>query len=609
MTEFLSTLRRRASRPAVRRVLAVDEGSRQLRLLLAEATHSGATILREQSIDLIDEGLVAPEEIRSHLDGVIDEWGSPPTALLLPQHVSTSQIIELPAGPTEQIEKAVQEEALKLGGVSESRIIYDFTPAEKQAGQDRQQFWVTLCQEPEIRERIARLGLDAHDLCEVTTTANALVTAYRAVRPSSSKAILIHAGAQATVVLIIVGGQAVYASSFEMGGDFFTRTLARVRNCPEAHAERLKREANLLFGSEADVQFATAVDGWILELKRQLEDWFHAHPGSSLEGFEVAASGGAFEQRGLLEYLRARADMNVIPWPAAGAHAMAPRKGFEAAYGLALQAVGQARQPVSLLPSDLRAVWRKRLQRARIEAASTLLLLVCAVMLALGTWRQAAAAVDKQRFIEKVAAAQTAAEANESLSAELIAEYESYRPLFASQQSTLDVLKTLSQLQQARSNRSLWFVLAADQQTYFTMPGGPLNSTNKSTRMNSMPDRAGLNSQGVSTNGSAARPGMIAELCIPEDAEIARVTLSQMVKELKQQPLFSKVDLLSEDLRRDLADPSVLLTNRHYALALEFAETNHLQQVQTRKRMAPRGVPRRTTRTPDFGQVSPQSSP
>ena len=67
-----------------------------------------------------------------------------------------------------------------------------------------------------------------------------------------------------------------------------------------------------------------------------------------------------------------------------------------------------------------------------------------------------------------------------------------------------------------------------------------------------------------------------------------RVTLSQMVKELKQQPLFSKVDLLSEDLRRDLADPSVLLTNRHYALALEFAETNHLQQVQTRKRWPPR---------------------
>ena len=105
MTEFLSTLKRRASRPAVRRVLAVDEGSRQLRLLLAEATHSGATILREQSIDLIDEGLVAPEEIRSHLDGVIDEWGSPPTALSAPQHVSTSQIIELPADPRRKSKK------------------------------------------------------------------------------------------------------------------------------------------------------------------------------------------------------------------------------------------------------------------------------------------------------------------------------------------------------------------------------------------------------------------------------------------------------------------------------------------------------------------------
>ena len=37
--------------------------------------------------------------------------------------------------------------------------------------------------------------------------------------------------------------------------------------------------------------------------------------------------------------------------------------------------------------------------------------------------------------------------------------------------------------------------------------------------------------------------------------------------------MFERVDLLSEDLRRSLADPKVILPERHFALALDFATT------------------------------------
>ena len=589
MIDFLSRFKRGGGRPA-RRVLALDAGSRQIRMLLAQSRFGRVKILRQEAIDLNEEGLVSTEEVRAHLETLIQEWGDPPTALVLPQHISTSQVVDLPAAPEEEIEKLIRDETLKLGGVSESKIIYDFVRIEPpEVG--RQQFWITLCQEGEIRERIAQLGLENQDLCEVTTAANALITAHQKNNPDASKAILVHAGAQATVVVILVAGQGAFASSFDMGGDFFSRTLARLRNCSEGSAETLKRGTNLLAGPQGDPKFAAAVDGWIEELKRQLEDWFNQHRGAGLDvaAFEVSASGGAFEQPGLLEYSRSKLGMRMAGWPARVPEGSpVPTKGFEPAYGLALQALGFSPQPVSLLPEDFRAKWLKRLGRERIEVASFVLLIVCALLLGLGTWRQAVLATHKKLLLEKVTDGQAAAEANEALTSELVGEYETFRPLFASQGNTVDVLNTLALLQQSRSNHSFWYVLIADQQSYFTAPAAA-GSTNKpaKTGLGSGAEKNPVGGSQGSTNLNSARPGMIAELVVPEDAELARVTLSQLVKELKQQPLFSKVDLLSEDLRRDLADPKVVVPGRDYVLALDFASTNLVQPLPGRKRSLP----------------------
>jgi Tfp pilus assembly PilM family ATPase len=613
MRELFSRFKRGGARP-IRRILALDAGSRRIRMLLAESGFGRPKIVRQEAIDLNEEGLVSTEEVRSHLEAMVQEWGDPPIALVLPQHISTSQIVDLPAAPEEEVERLIREETLKLGGVSESKIIYDFVRIEPPEA-NRQQFWITLCQEGEIRERIAQLGLENQDLCEVTTVANALIAAYRVGNPTSSKAILVHAGAQATVVVILVAGQGASASSFDMGGDFFTRTLARLHSCSEETAETLKRGTNLLAGPQADPKFAAAVDGWIEELKRQLQDWFNQHRdvGLNLDAFEVAASGGAFNQPGLLEYARAKLGLRVAAWPSKSADgAAAPPKGFEPAYGAALQAMGFSPQPVSLLPEDYRANWRKRLGRERIEIASFLLLIICALLLGLGTWRQALLATHKKLLLEKVAAGQAAADANEALTSELVGEYETFRPLFASQANTVDVLSTLALLQQSRSNHSFWYVLVGDQQSYFTAPAAS-GSTNKPAKTglgSSAAEKTFASANQGSTNVSSVRPGMIAELVVPEDAEVARITLSQLVKELKQQPLFAKVDLLSEDLRRDLADPKVIVPGRDYVLALDFAATNFSQALPGRKRAYQRGAARRPARSiTETSELSRQGVP
>jgi hypothetical protein len=261
------------------------------------------------------------------------------------------------------------------------------------------------------------------------------------------------------------------------------------------------------------------------------------------------------------------------------------------AFGTALQALGYSQQPVSLLPEDYREAWRKHLNRQRIEWASLVLLVLCTLVLAFGSWRKLSLISNQESLLATVKAGQEAVDANDLLTSELLAQYEALRPIFATQQNTIDTLKTLSLLQQSRSNQSFWYVLLADQQSYFSQPPALL-STNRPAKTNLLstalePAHPGFFAPrtytAALTNAALAKPGFIAELCVPGDAAASRQALSELVNGLKQQRLFSKVDLLSDDLRRSLADPKVTIPERDFVLALDFAETDFLQPARGKK--------------------------
>jgi Tfp pilus assembly PilM family ATPase len=607
-------------RSPIRRVLALDAGTRSIRMLLAQSEFGRFRLLKEDSIDLHEEGLVGPDEVKAWLRERLSEWGEPPLAVVLPQHLSNSQVIDLPPAVEQDVATLIENETLKLSGVSDTRIIYDFVHIGG-SNPNRQQYWVTLCREEDIREKFLTLGIEGQDLCEVVPGANALVNAWLRTAPDSRRAVLVHAGAQSTVVAIVQDGQGVFASTFQMGGDFFTRTLARSRNLSEENANKSKGESDILNGPTPSSEMRAAVDGWAAELKRQLNDWFQSGAGGAqASAFPLIAVGGAFEQPGLLEYLKANRALSFKPWPQPETRADLPSKGFEAAYGTALQALGLSSQPVSLLPPDYRLKWKKRLGRERVEVGSLALLIVCTLVLALASWRQLNLVTRKGNFLNKVKAAQEAVEANDSLSGKLASEYETFRPLFARQRNTLDTLNSLALLQQSRSNRSFWYVLVADQQTYFNAPRS-LGSTNgiqivATATTNAAPATLSrlANALPAGTN-SAAKPGLIAEVSVPEDPEASRILLSQLVRNLKQQPLYSKVDLLSDDLKRSVADPKVIVPDKDFVLALDFAATD-FQPSGHAKRSAgsssARPGPKRATRqTPpsDNGDTPVTSSP
>ncbi len=576
----------------IRRVLAIDAGQRRIKLVLADSAFGRLSTTRRELIDLKSEGLVSPEEIQAQLQDVLDELGHPPLALVLPQHLSISQSLDLPQAPESEVEKLIADEAVKLGGVTESRIVYDFVRTDS-GSRNRQRFWVTLCKEEDIRDHIERLGLAREDLCEITTTANSLIAAWQAQSPESANAVLVHVGAQSTVVIVMMEGQGAFTASFQMGGDFLTRSLARLRECSEEAAEEMRRSRNLFSGPDVVPAFVPVVDGWASELRQQVREWFAQNPASPpMSEYELVATGGAFEEPGLLEHLREHAGLDFHLWPTDQPGSGIEARGFEVACGAALQALGFSRQSVSLLPEDYRAAWSRRLRRQRIDIASLVLVALCAVVLAFGTWRKLSLIGLKEAMRAKVQAAQEAADFNDSLTVDLLSEYEALRPVFAGQQASIDTLKTLALLQQARSNRAFWFVLVSDQESYFISPPAQL-ATNRPARTNLLGPVESLRAPAISprsamaavTNTSLAKPGLIVELCVPGEAEPARGTLSELVKDLKQQALFSKVDLLSEDLRRSLADPKVVVPDRHFVLALDFARSDYAQPIKPKRQV------------------------
>lgn len=579
MTPLPSILKSRRLEPPVRRVLAVDVGGRCIRLLLMEDRFGKLSVLRQEALDLQAEGLVSADEIKAHLQDTVADWGRPPLALVLQQQLAVSQIVDLPPVPDAEARQLIEAETFKLGGASESVMVYDFARVPLLT-ENRQSFWVTFCQEGEIQARIVQLGLDDQEFREITTEANAMLAAWHAARPVKKDAVLVHAGAQNTTIVAIRNGVGVFASSFPMAGDFFTRAIARLSRCTPQVAEDLKRHTNLLAGDKTLSGFAEIVDGWAAEMKRQLSEW----RGKPFDlPCDLIATGGVFEQPGLREYLERQKQMKFQPWPTSNAPAaLLPAKGFEIALGAALQALGQGLQPTSLLPASRRVAWKRHLGRQRLEFANALLLAACFVALALGLWQKLALIQRKQELADKVQAALSVGRTNSALTRDLLKSYDELRPLFEHQQMTIDTLQSLARLQTARSNRTLWCVLVADQQSYFALPPTVTGTNNTHARA------AGVESaqRRRDASDSPVRPGLIAELCVPEDVDAARSTLSLVVNSLKQSSVFERVDLLSEDLRRSMADPKVILPERHFALALDFA-TTEFQAAGARKNKTP----------------------
>lgn len=552
------------------RFISIDPGVHSIKVLLGRRVSEGVRVLDRRRIPLREGGgSLSPEEARAALRSILDEWGSHPISICLPQRSALSQVVDLPEADGSEIHRLIEAEIGKLSGLNESLIAFDFTSIEP-FGNYRNPFWVTFCQEDELRGQVTRLGLEMDDVCEITTSGNALLAAHHFDEARPDNMALIDLGAGDTSVVIVHRGKGVYAGAMPIGGDAFTDAISTGTGQSIEEAEESKIRRDLLNGEGALPTLSSAVDEWRREIERILQEW-RQDQGIATGTFRVEVYSGAAQLPGFVERLN-QGEGSVYSLGATTDGG--GETDFSVAYGAGLMAAGLARQPASLIPAEARAAWSDAWALQRFQSLNVALLFIVVLFLTVGSWQQYTAVnARRSRLATQKAELEQVREARR-LESDVVRRYNRLRPVLERQRSTLDTLETLSVLEATAGDRDVWYSLFADRESYVSMPEIPAtNQTNLTNAAVATPSTVPLlpsvPTEPSSLAGSAE--GFIAVATVPGQIEAVRETVARVVEELNRNSLFEHVDTLSSDQRRPLVDPAVVVPDRHYVFSLKLA--------------------------------------
>ncbi len=548
------------------RFVVIDPGSNTLKLLHGRNAGEGPRVMERRRLSVREGGAaLEPAEIRRELQRALKNFGDSPICLCLPQRLALSQVVDLPGAEGREIRRAIESEIAKLSGLNESKLAFDYAPM-KPFGRHRNPYWVTFCQEDELRGQITRLGLEMDEICEITTTGNALLATVKLAGSTKENVAIVDLGAGDTTLTLVHEGQAVYAGSFPIGGDAFTDAVVSATGISIVDAELERLERNLASGGDALPALQGAIDEWRREIERVAEEW-RREQGVEDAAFEMLLYSGPAPMPGLLERLNSE---SAFRWSAGGG---ALNPGFEIAQGAGVVAAGESPQSASLIPSEARAAWKKVWGVRRFQAANFVALFASVVILAFGSFQKREGIDARRTLLAGQSAALERTREARALEREAIGRYNALRPALERQRSSLDTLETLAALEASSADRGVWYALFADTETYVSMPEIALtNAVEGATNATGVAASPARPSPAVEVVGEEPDGGFIAVATVPGEMEAVRATVGRLVEDLNRNPLFAHVDLLSADRRRMLVDPKVVVPDRHFVISIRMEE-------------------------------------
>lgn len=548
-----------------KRCLVVDCGGTTVKVLLAERHRDGIQVLHSMTVNLREEGLLSVDEMGRHLARLLDAFGDIPMTALVRQSSTISQIMEMGGKWPHNVRRAIREETSNLSGLSERSILYDFVPMRPFA-RFQAPYWVTIARENELEEQIEPLRRQDRQIAAVTTPANSLVNAFVTLCPGTGEALLLEIGETSTTVALVEGGQGVFATNIALGGEHFTEALAEDLGVDYDRAESIKREADVFESNRPTEKLGQALLRWREEIDEVVMEW------SREQGLDVNRylylpcwlSGGGSCQPGLHRFLALNWHREIGDWPALSEDL--PDGGaanYAVAYGAALGTFRKGPCPVNLLPADLR---KARGFERRVQA----LYWVCAVCLALafflifrgaGNLREDISV--KREELERAREAVSLAEEVDTLRELRREVYFETMPVLYRKKVTRDFLETLAFLRGLGEQEEYWFVLLADEDSYFE-EGERLISPRSTSETIGLADFIGR------------ERGFIVELCVPGEEELAETSaLGEVVSALRSAEFLRGVDKLPAGQRRVRVPPEATLPDYTYTLTLELEPLHH----------------------------------
>lgn len=209
---------------------------------------------------------------------------------------------------------------------------------------------------------------------------------YHDDKTAGATTMMIDLGAEHTD-LIIAEGERVWMRPIPIGGNNFTEALVKAFKLRFEKAEELKRNAaTSKYGRQILQAMRPVFADLVSEIQRSIGFYSSSHRDSKIS--RIIALGGTFRLPGLQKYLQQNLQLEVQRLDQLGSAAPSDPKVATAlsdnllssvgAYGLALQAMGQAKISSSLLPQHIR---RERLWKDKTKwfAAAAALFVVGAV--------------------------------------------------------------------------------------------------------------------------------------------------------------------------------------------------------------------------------------
>ena len=304
-----------------------------------------------------------------------------PTAVGLPQFLSTTQLIDFPPGTgAASLAEMVAFETTQLAGLSDEGFIHDYHVLPAGSGR-RNPVLIGICRESVIRERMDALqkaGIAVpHLVMNGIAAANCLLHLQASTATDPAPQLLVDLGQENSTAVILAAGQPLFVTSLLFGAEKFVKAAMDRDGLSEAAALAHLGEVDLLAES-ARSPLTQSARKLSAEIEDAIAHW-RAQERQELNQAPVATvwlCGGAAQVGGLDAYLSETLHCPVQVFGPAEPQTGRPLPDLVVAFGLALQALGAARVTIDLTPVDVRARAHRQARFGYLLAACVLLVLL-----------------------------------------------------------------------------------------------------------------------------------------------------------------------------------------------------------------------------------------
>lgn len=367
-------------------VWGIDVGQCALKAVRLELNADG--VIEVTHFDLVEHPKIltqpdaeADQLIQNALDKFLsrNEIANARVAVSVPGQSSFVRFIKLPPVEPRRIPEIVKFEAVQQIPFDIEEVEWDYQTFISPKSPDVEVGIFAMRKEVVLRHLSAlrAAGIEA-DLVQLAPLALYNTMMYDGMTAPEGATILIDVGAENTD-LVISDGDRIWLRSIPLGGNNFTDSLVKAFKVPFSKAENLKRTAATnKYARQIFVAMRPVFGDLVSEVQRSIGFYTALHRDAHMT--RVVCLGNAFRMPGLQKYLEQNLQVETVRpnafsrlKPSSTVNAPAFQENlwsFPVAYGLGVQALGQAPISSNLLPFAIARQRHWRSQRAWFAAAA-----------------------------------------------------------------------------------------------------------------------------------------------------------------------------------------------------------------------------------------------